>query len=202
MVAGIAAMGAEFWELKDPDAWTEKEVARLRTNSPWARKEVQEAPAMEARQVTKHSGKTVKTTTKQKKVWGHAADVQVRWESAEPMMATTARVDSRLHKGFEEPAKEYYLVSLTGLKLYGLSVEAATEELRTRSALHIAERAVHPRVVRAVDSAGGPFFLLEFPRRLELDGEKTVELRAHLGQSRLFASFAPRKMIFRGRAAL
>ena len=34
--AGIAAMGAEFWEVKDPDAWTEKEVARLDPEQPLA----------------------------------------------------------------------------------------------------------------------------------------------------------------------
>ena len=30
-------MAADFWQEKDPAQWTEKEITRLRTNSPWAR---------------------------------------------------------------------------------------------------------------------------------------------------------------------
>lgn len=196
--------GADFWQVKDPDAWTEKEVESFRRNSPWARGGSLEKPGTAPVEKTTGTGKSAKTKTTTKKVWSRVHSVQFRWESAPPMLAATARVDAQLHKAFEILAKDYYLVSVTGLDLpNGANLEAAGEEIRLKSVLQFGDQATHPRVVRGMDSGRGFFFLLQFPRALGLESQrKDLEVKVYQGTARAMTWFEPKHMILQERPAL
>jgi hypothetical protein len=138
--------------------------------------------------VTTGAGKNAKTTTKQTRVWAHVGEAQIRWESAEPLLAATARVDDRLHKAMAVLAKEYHLISVGGFVLPKGKRFRRVGERRAR-----AERAADRQ------PPGG----LQFPRDLALEeAGKGIDLRVQIGETRVIARFEPKQMGFQGQPAL
>jgi hypothetical protein len=205
-IASAPAIGrcADFWQVKVPEEWSEKEVAQMRTRSPWAKKEVQEKPGTERTSVTTGAGKNAKTTTKQTRVWAHVGEAQIRWESGAPLLAATARVDERLHKAMVVLAKEYYLVSVGGFVLpKGNDFAGWVNDVRAQSVLQIGNRMVGPHLVRAIDSGKETLYLLQFPRDLAFEeAGKGMELRVQIGETRVITRFEPKQMVFQGKPAL
>ena len=109
-VPGLA-VAADFWQSKPPAEWTAKEIQRCRTNSPWAKASNQvRSMTFNTTTETKTAGKT-KTATKKKSVNAVVDVVQVRWESAAPILAINP--DPAFRAAVTKWAAEYYVISLT-----------------------------------------------------------------------------------------
>jgi hypothetical protein len=217
---------ADFWQTKDPEAWTEKDLASIRSKSPWARREAQIQSTRTKQTVLKTVSAgttTIKTTTPEGKTQAQTiqktrtvprtqtvtvrqgvADVQIRWESAAPLLAATARIDPALRKVFDKLTGEYYLVSLTGLALSeGYDFSAAINDLLAGSSLHLGSKVVRPSRVSEMSAGDGPLYLLQFSRDGSLeDYDKSIEIQVSVGGSQTRASFEPKQMVFHGRRAL
>jgi len=214
MSAGIAAP-AEAWRDKDPAAWTEKDIAQLRKNSPWA----QQPREMVRVAATKKQAAPRRTGSKKTNDVGPAplpngagtksvpvnAQPVMRWESAEPMLAATQRVDPKLAARFAELAKESYVVSLAGFATppeYE-TPQMAGSEMVSRSFLEIGSKRLKANRVEEVESDGGLTYVLLFPRASKIEEMgKTVDAVIHVGKAHSRASFSVKQMMFGGHATL
>jgi hypothetical protein len=213
MTAGIAAP-ADAWRDKDPSAWTEKDIAQLRKNSPWAQQ-----PREMVRVAAKKQAAPRRTGSKRANDVGAAplpsgagsksvpvnAQPVLRWESAEPMLAATQRIDPKLAARFAELAKEWYVVSLAGFAAppeYE-TPQMAGSEMVSRSYLGIGSKHLKASRVDEVESDGGLTYVLLFPRASKIEEMgKTVEAVIHVGQAHSRASFSVKQMMFGGHATL
>jgi hypothetical protein len=214
MTAGIAAP-ADTWRDKDPSAWTEQEIAKLRKNSPWAQQLQEMARVSVPKKQTAPRGTGSKkandpgavqlpSTTTNKSVPVNAQPV-MRWESAEPMLAATQRIDPKLAARFADLAKEWYVVSLAGFATppeYD-TPQAVGNEMVSRSFLSIGSKRLKADRVMEVDSDGGLTYVLLFPRTSNIEGMgKTVDAVIHVGNAHSRVSFSVKQMMFQGHATL
>jgi hypothetical protein len=214
MTAGIAAP-ADPWRDKDPSAWTEQEIAKLRKNSPWAQqpREMARVTLLEKQTAPRGTGSKrandmgaapLPSGTRNKSV---AVDAQpvMRWESAEPMLAATQRIDPKLAARFADLAKEWYVVSLAGFATppeYA-TPQAVGDEMVSRSFLGIGSKHLKANRVEEVETDGGLTYVLLFPRASQIEEMgKTVEAVIHVGNAHSRASFSVKQMMFRGHATL
>jgi len=214
MTAGTAAP-ADTWRDKDPSAWTEQDIATLRRSSPWAQqpremarvtvRKNQTAPRGTGSKRAKDAGAAqMPPTTRNKSVAVNAQPV-MRWESAEPMLAATQRIDPKLAARFAELAKEWYVVSLAGFATppeYE-TPQTAGSEMVSRSFLSIGSKHLKADRVEEVETDGGLTYVLLFPRAAKIDEMgKTVEAVIHVGIAHSRTSFSVKQMMFRGQATL
>ncbi len=119
------AGGSDFWKTKEPTEWSEQEVQRLRTDSPWARAgsaqvvfenkggpEIARGRKGDRVPIIGPDGKELATRT-EPTAPGPAGPlpkirVLVRWESAEPLLAATPGQNAA-------DAEKFYVISVSGL---------------------------------------------------------------------------------------
>jgi hypothetical protein len=211
--AGVAAP-ADAWRDKDPSAWTDQEMAKLRKNSPWAQQpqELAREKGPKKESGPRAGGKRAKdiglppqsSTTKNPSVVVMAQPV-LRWESAEPILAATQRLDAKLGARFADLAKEWYVVSLAGFATPPKfeTPEAVSSEMKSRSYLGIGSKHLQANRVEAMETDGGLTYVLLFPRGAKIEEMgKTVEAVIHVGSVHSKASFSVKQMMFKGHATL
>jgi hypothetical protein len=99
----------EFWNAKDPSAWTEEEIVLLTTKSPWARESVPNI-----KNVDDPTGGSVLGNAGRSEDRRRAPPkVIVRWESAQPILDA---LRAPLAADFEG----HYVLSVTNLPLAGV----------------------------------------------------------------------------------
>src|SRR5689334_9619716 len=115
----LGGLCADFWQVKAPGEWSEKELARIQNNSPWAFHVQQSKRGTETKTETVRSGKSTKTKTVKNRVTVALAPVLIRWESAPASLAATERVDPKLFHAYQQLVADYYLVSVKGMVISG-----------------------------------------------------------------------------------
>jgi hypothetical protein len=214
MSAGIAAP-ADAWREKDPSAWTEKEIAQIRKNSPWAQQpremvrvaasNKQAAPRRTGSKKTNDAGPAPLPSGAGTKSVAVNAQPVMRWESAEPVLAATQRIDPKLAARFAELAKDWYVVSLAGFAMppeYE-TPQMAGSEMMSRSFLEIGSKHLKATQVAQVETDGGLTYVLLFPRASKIEEMgKTVAAVIHVGKAHSRASFSVKQMMFGGHATL
>jgi hypothetical protein len=199
----IALAAADFWRSKDPDQWTGPEVKKIRTNSPWAKQIPQERHV--SRAITSKKAHAEQVTTEQKKVWRPSGkDVCIRWESAAPILATTAKFDLGLRTALSQLAKDYYVVSVTGLTLpAGYTKADGLNDLAANSHLVLGQKLLSPSKVELLGDGEGAVHELLFSRgaRIE-DLNDDIVVSVHCGNIRAHATFKVKEMSFQGQFTL
>jgi hypothetical protein len=217
-----------FWNEKEPTEWSDQEVQRLRTDSPWAR--VGSAEAVLDRKsgqeemwkrkgdrvpIVGPDGKELATHTEPIKPGapGPAGPlpklrVLVRWESAEPLLAATPG------QSVADAAK-FYIVSVSGLMTGDLanasrSEPASAEEREAvlehvRSASFLLREGKEPIPATGIRKASlDGVVSLYFPRAsgpLEV-ADKEVALVTKVGLFELKVKFPLKPMQYHGKLAL
>jgi hypothetical protein len=94
-------------------------------------------------------------------------------------------------------------VSVKDMASTGGEPSAVLDELQARSSLHLGDRIVRPKLVRALDSGHGVIYLFQFARDGTFeDFTHSMDLQVQLGKTFLRASFEPKKMVFQGKSRL
>jgi hypothetical protein len=206
-----AAMAGEFWDDQEPSQWSEKNLQRLLSKSPWAKETSAETsggmggrgmggpemggppPGMDMGGPGGPGGPGGRG--------GAGGSVVVRWESAAPIREARK-------KRLTDTSPGAYLISVSGLWMlggFGPGLDAAgVEAMKKTTFLQAAGKApVAPvRISTSFDESGVLFY--EFPGT----GEPfTAEDKQILFQSKsdLFtvrAKFTPKDMRYRGKFAL
>ncbi len=217
-VLHLDAVTQEFWEKKPPAEWTTEEIDRLITKSPWAKEESAEYAAPENGNGAKGAmpriafpgggrgrggGGRRGGTTSYKGI--------VRWESAAPILAA-------MKSPLPEQFANHYVISVTGLPLFGAAVTQANGEepqrrpteddaydkLKqfTRLEPHGRDGVQAGVVHRQVSSSAS--FLFGFSREiLQLTAaDKEVVFSTNLGQLAVKAKFEFKDMLYHGELAI
>ena len=103
-------LAAEFWNAKDPSAWTEEEIVLLTSKSPWARAAVPgikhaDDPTDPSGEGTAAGGGGGRATFRRATI-----NVIVRWESAQPIL-------DALRAPLSADFAGHYVISVTNLPL-------------------------------------------------------------------------------------
>jgi hypothetical protein len=174
---GWDAFAGEFWQEKAPSDWSEAEVQRPLTRSPWAR-------AAAARLLRRGSGRPRDATAREP-----ALAPLVRWESALPVRHARRRPLAVDHEG-------HHVLGVTGLGEMPSAERDATELRVGRSAL------LHPARIQLSDDGKGVLF--SFPRRDSpiTTADREIVFRTRTPACELTAVFALDEMVLRGRLEL
>jgi len=228
--AWIAGAGdtRRFWNEKEPAEWSEQEVRRLQTDSPWAR-----AGSAEVVLEDKHGqetargrkgdrvpiigpdGKELATRTEPTEAAGPGPsgplpkiNVLVRWESAEPLLAATPGQSAA-------DAAKFYVISVSGLMIGDLgnasrTAPASSEErdaalervMRASYLLRVGKEPIPATDIRKAALDG--VVSLYFPRASgPIDAaDKEVTFVTKMGLFALKVKFPLKAMQYRGKLAL
>jgi len=129
-VQHLEAATQEFWEKKPPAEWTTEEIDRLITKSPWAKEESAEYAAPENGNGAKGAMPKIAFPGGVRNRGGGGGGRRggttsyegiVRWESAAPILAA-------MKAPLPEQFAEHYVISVTGLPLFGAAINQANGE--------------------------------------------------------------------------
>lgn len=228
--AWIAGAGdtRSFWNEKEPAEWSDREVQRLRTDSPWARVgsaevvfENKGGPAIASGRkgdrvpIVGPDGKELSTGTEPTRSAGPGPAgplpkirVLVRWESAEPLLAATPGQSAA-------DAAKFYVISVSGLMLgdlgnAGRQAPASSEErdpaldrvMRASFLLREGKDPIPATDIRKASLDG--VVSLYFPRASgPIDAaDREVALVTKMGPFALKVKFPLKAMQYRGKLAL
>ncbi len=212
------ALAGDFWNAKDPSAWTEKDRARLLNKSPWAREAV--IPPRLGPPAGSEAGGTPNAAGGRGEGPGgppysapgggataprgggpeaEGSEQQltalVRWESAAPIREAA-------RTAIPPEAGQYYIISVRGLP-----VPPSTGEARLKQATRLERKGkdpIHPERVqtaRGNGQTGAVFLFPRAPQPITLD-DKEVVFVSGAGALPLKAKFPLKDMIYRGQLAL
>jgi hypothetical protein len=191
---------AEFWNSKDPSAWTDEEVQALTTKSPWARAAVANS---------KHPDDPILETTGAP-AGGRGGGprraldlIIVRWESAQPIL-------DALRAPLPSEFAGHYVLSVTNLPLGraprggrgGETAEDLLEGLQAGAALQVKGKETAGAGIARRNHIGG--FLFGFPRdypRLSPD-DRDIVFRLDTGELTITAKFDGKAMMYHGKLAV
>jgi hypothetical protein len=202
------AFGKEFWETKDPDAWSSDDIARLLNKSPWAKPtyaertktEKSSAPPMQmpmpgpggrGRKNTPATRREppIKTVTTYKGT--------VVWESAAPIRAA---LKTKLPAAFDGQ----YVLGVIGVPLTKTEAKGALDRVRQVTTLQV--KGKQPLEAGAVqeDTSNGTVYLFGFSREaLALSREdKEIVFTTHMGKLAFTAKFNPKDMLYHAELAV
>ena len=208
-LAGTARLGArdtEFWNRKEPAKWSEREIDRLLTKSPWA-KEVEIALAgasqSDGNAIGAIGGILFPGRTRRR---GPTLMCVVRWESAAPVIEAMQSPLPRVFDG-------HYAISVNGLPRQlgdrapegdDAALDALIARLKQTTYLRAAGReAVQPELVQLVPGVTTRGFLFGFRREsipLSAENGSVVFQVTMEGGVRLRTVYYLREMSYGGRA--
>jgi hypothetical protein len=217
-----AASKSEFWNQKDPGAWSSDDRKELVTNSPWARyvradtSRSSEAQAPEngsASPIPRMQGGGGRSVGGRRGSGNLPAFYGiVRWESAKPVLAA-------LKKDLPKEMEDHYVIGVSGFPL-GLrskgnepvetagDVETASvrlEELKQVTTLRAKRKdPAQPGVVMRSSDTDGAIVLFGFSRDVIAiePTDKNVDFQTTFGVLEISARFDPKQMAYRGELAL
>jgi len=125
----VSLFAADFWKAKDPSQWSNDEVTKMLTKSPWAKSFLIQTVGFPAGgDATGGGGNTGGGGGGGRGGGGMGAGlpagpavppIVVRWEGAAPVRAALARQRLSFPAEIEKVLQENYVVSLTGFQLRG-----------------------------------------------------------------------------------
>ena len=186
--------GKEFWDTKEPDAWSADEIAKLLMKSPWAKTISGErtrrpvgmgAPRSRIPGTGVPRGRPPQVVTNLKGT--------VVWESAAPVRAA---LKTKLPDGFEGQ----YVLGMSGVPLAKTDSKAALDRLRQLTTLEIKNRQPLQAALVHVLREYGTVYLFAFPKEplpISRD-EKEVVFTTHMGNTLFTAKFNPKDMLYHG----
>ncbi len=203
------AFAAEFWNVKDPSAWTDDEVRQLLTESPWSKHitiKVEDGSEDGLPRTGRRdrngpdqggqAGTQVRTWPEDFPIFiSHQVSGTVRWESAQPVRAAT---DSPLPRQFAH----HYAISLTGFNLgtSGNIFPDVLEGIRAAASLRGKGNSAPATIVHGAGSA----VLLGFSKRsIKLSpGDEHVEFSTKVDRWSIKAKFSLKEMRYHGGLAV
>jgi len=206
------AVGAEFWDKKEPSDWTSEEIVWLTTKSPWARdtrvdrRSKGRGAAGEKPEIdptvdpANAGGRGIRNGTMHTQ--GKASSVTVTWESAQPIFDALK---------YPMPAEfaNHYVIGVKDLPIIveggprRLSQEQLLDWLKNSATLEAKSKdPVQAGIV--VPTRGGSMLLFGFLKELLPLTPRDREVMFTLDTDQLVikASFNPKEMIYRGKLAL
>jgi len=219
-----AALAEDFWAIRQPDQWSEQEIKRIVTDSPWAREVTAHIKGSDALFDTPLAAGTPSP----------APRIVVRWDSAVPVREACSKGGmerylfscaskllflSGLSKKFEELSKEFYIVSMSNYPntlpakdrdapQHSEAANAALERLseRVQHRTFLKRKGKDPiKPARVVTLPAGQTLLLMvfFPRAASLTlDDKEVSFESADGTVEVRTKFNLGKMIYGGRLEL
>ena len=200
-----AAPAAEFWDTKQPSEWSEKDVQRLQSKSPWAKEAAIEMdfsamgdrgfdgggmggpPDMGGRGPGGFGG------------FGGQSAV-IRWENAEPLRAIAKNK-------LPGEANSSYVISVSGLSMIGdlgaTLGESGVETLKKGTSLQRSgKKPIFPSsITMPFDQAG--VILFYFPKDDPIGAdEKQDVFQTKIQMFALKAKFLPKEMSYKGKPAI
>lgn len=122
----VSLSAADFWKAKDPSQWSNDEVTKMLTKSPWAKSFVIQTVGFPAGGDVMGGGAGAGGGGRGGRGMGGGMPVGpavppivVRWEGAAPVRAALARQRLAFPAEMEKALQENYVVSLTGFQLRG-----------------------------------------------------------------------------------
>jgi hypothetical protein len=204
-VLGLSGMGLilssvtaratqEFWDQKDPKDWTQEEIDRLLTRSPWARQVTAAPTSGLPRPAVDGGGFGIGMGRRRGNPVAHPASgkATVRWESAQPLRDVAK---TSLASAFQD----HYVIGV-----YGLDVRGDLDDLKQFATLQPKGRELAQAGVVQTQPGTPSGVLFGFSRDL-LDlsrDDKEVNFSSQFGQLVVRAKFVPQEMICRGRLVL
>ena len=205
-------LGAEFWNKKEPSAWTSEEIVALITKSPWARdtrvdrrakgrgvagEEPEVDPTVDP---SNGSGRGIRNGSTQAQ--HKAASVTVTWESAQPILDALK---------YPIPAQfaDHYVIGIKDVPIVveagpgRLSQEELLDWLKNSATLQAKSKdPVQAGVV--LPTRGGSMVLFGFLKELLPLSikDKDVIFMLNTDQVVIKANFDPKEMVYRGKLAL
>jgi len=219
-VQHLEAATQEFWEKKPPAEWTTEEIDRLITKSPWAKEESAEYAAPENGNGAKGAMPKIAFPGGVRNRGGGGGGRRggttsykgiVRWESAAPILAA-------MKAPLPEQFAEHYVISVTGLPLFGAAINQANGEepqrrpteddaydkLKQFTRLEPHGRdGVQAGVVHRQVSSNASFLFGFSKETLQLTAaDKEVIFSTNLGQLAVKAKFEIKDMLYHGELAI
>jgi len=210
-VFGIRLYGADtdFWNKKNPSEWTDEEIQRLLTKSPWA-KQASTIVEPGARGSSSGSGGGTGPAVggvgsgrggRQQRETGNTAPVSTQglvvWESAQVIL------DAR-KKPLPKEFKDHYTLSVSGIPLRQIGDDQLFDQLRQFTSLQPNDQPpVQPGTVqRAAGDASA--VLVGFSKDvLELSaGDKSIHFATEVGRVVLKTKFDTKEMRYQDQLAL
>jgi hypothetical protein len=199
MLAGSLWAG-EFWNDKEPAQWSEKEVERILTKSPWAK---QVTAAMDFAKLRDRPGGMGGPGLGGGPLGGIPEFIAtVRWESAEPVRAALKKTAA--------DAEKTHVVSISGLPMMGRGrneeIAARRKELleKIKDATTLTGKSktgLNPSRIHVDESTGAIYFFFE--KSESISGEaKDLTFTTQMGPLEFKAKFSPQEMMYKGQAAL
>ena len=211
----------DFWEDKEFTQWSDKDVEKLMTNSPWA-KQVTVALSMGGRGgrggggMSGRGGGRGSGGGRGGRGGGGgmsrrpAVKLTIAWRSALPFKQ--AQVKARMGNSTEMPAgaqqfldqqNEFYIVAVAGFPAQMGQRVSDPEAVLAATILKRKQGSISPESVRALDRGNAVDLLFFFPRSAGITLEdKDVELIAELGPMQIKKKFELKDMVLNGKLEL
>jgi hypothetical protein len=199
--AGAAFGASDFWNRKDPDAWSSDELLQLTTKSPWA-----QATRVQFKARGRSDGLHSEIGTGRMGGRGEGAplpevpttEVTVRWESAQPVL-------DALKYPMPPDFAGHYAIGVSDFPAIrkNESPEDVLNQLKTGATLEAkAKDPVGAGVIQRVRA--GSTILFGFSKELLPLGpsDKDVLFSLKTAQLVIKAKFEPKEMIYRGKPAM
>ena len=217
VLSGTILHGGDFWEEKPFTEWSEEELLKLLTKSPWAKSvefpvgplvNVVRAPLHLPRRGVGRPGVYRRGGTATR--FPPTATVHLRWVSALPVAQALAR--TRLGSAFDQAPgadrgfarqQRFHILAVYGLPAFVL--QGALQGLRLRTSLKIKGRdSIHPDQVRGDGSGANGNIRFLFPKdqagghTISMD-DKEVEFRIKFDKTTVKKKFKLKDMMYQGR---
>jgi hypothetical protein len=224
LLAAVSLGAVEFWEIKDFTAWSDQEVSRMLTDSPWSRRVVIINPDLSlASRVGGLSGGLIGNSGRFGRAGGGGVagdgagnmgggsflaapqriSLVVRWASARPVKQALARHSATRAdlERVEEP-ESFYRFAVVGIP-FNLDL-GSFNELQYQTVLKPKRRgAIAAERVTLADEGGLLTIEFSFPRADEITFEDDeVEFRTRLITSDLKATFKLKGLVVANRLSL
>jgi hypothetical protein len=191
----------EFWNAKDPSAWTDEEIVLLTSKSPWAREAV---PTI--RNADDPTGGTVLGEESGGRMSRRrtSATVVVRWESAQPIL-------DALRAPLAADFQGHYVVSVTNLPLVsarraGRGVETAPDDsldrIQNGTTLQVKGKDPAEAGIARRSHIGSILFGFSKDQLALTQGDGEIVFALNTQQITLKTTFDTKKMIYRGKLAV
>jgi len=191
----------EFWNAKDPSAWTDDEIVIMTSKSPWAREAV---PAI--RDADDPTGGTVLGESSGGRMGRRRTSISVivRWESAQPIL-------DALRATLPAEFAGHYVVSVTNLPLVGIrragrggetTPDDSLDRMQNGTTLQVRGKDPAEAGITRRSHIGSILFGFSKDQLLlaPTDGDLVFSLNTQ--QLSLKTTFDTKKMIYRGKLAV
>ena len=214
LLTGVALVAADFWVEKDFTTWSDKEIQKMLTDSPWAKQvriivsgSLTEGPPAQvvAPEIPECGGEQFDRIQRTK--------VTITWASALPIKQASVRKASGLDAPISAEGQQvldrpepFYVVTVSELPMAFSWLAATSDVLKSETMLKRKDKApIAPVDVRLFQNAATQSLTLvmQFPRTdpITLD-DKDVEVVTKLGEDEIKKKFKLADMVFADQVAL